>query len=163
MMGTWKKRPNIETFLQCFSWIIVSEVYGDTYIPHMQRANWRCESSLLFLSLQSSKPHLPFRIPASSNRFQVASRLALVSPSFDSSSLNLARHSLNSSGSRSWNILRTFSVKLWTAWFQCFCAFLSNAGNMIGRMTLRLCIIRFSMWLLFHKNKALSATCTHKK
>lgn len=99
----------------------------------------------------------------SSKRFHVISRLKFMSFSCTSSSLNLSKHSSKSSGSTSENILRTFSVKLWTAWFQWLLAFFSNAVKMIGRITLRFCLIRFSIWSLFHKNNALSATWILKK
>jgi hypothetical protein len=38
--------------------------------------------------------------------------------------------------------------------------FLSSAGKMIGNMTLLFCLIKLSIWSLFHKNNARSATWT---
>lgn len=104
-----------------------------------------------------------FLVAISSKRFHAASRLALILSFFDSFSSNWVKHSSNSSGSRSQKILRTFMVKLWTAWFQWFLAFFSSAGKIIGSMTLIFCLIRFSMWSLFHRNKALSATWNGKE
>ena len=101
-----------------------------------------------------------FAFPAaiSSNLFQVASRLTSTSCSIDSSSRNFCKHSSKSSESKSYKIFRTLRVKLWTAWFQWFRVFLSSAGNTIGKIILQLCLIKFSMWSLFHRNSALSAT-----
>lgn len=94
----------------------------------------------------------------SSKRFHVASRLALTSSSISSASWNVSKHSLYNSGSSSEKNLQTFSVKLWTAWFQWFLPFLSSEGKITGNITLRFCLIKFSMWSLFHKKKDLSAT-----
>ncbi|KAL0377344.1 UNVERIFIED_CONTAM: hypothetical protein Sradi_3039900 [Sesamum radiatum] len=77
--------------------------------------------------------------------FHAASRFVLVSSSRASSSWNLSKHSSKSSGSTSEKIFRTLSVKLRTAWFQWFLAFFSNAGKTIGSITLRFCLIRFSI------------------
>lgn len=99
----------------------------------------------------------------SSKRFQVSSRLSCISFSFNSSSWNLDKHSSKSTLSTSVNIFLTFSVELWTAWFQWPLVFLSNAGKIIGSITERFWIIRFLMWSLFHKNKARSATCRKQK
>lgn len=101
-------------------------------------------------------------VAISSKRFQVASRLLLVSSCPASSSWYLRRHSSKSSGSTSEKIFRTLRVRLCTAWFQWFLALFSNAGKIIGSMTARFCLIRFSMWLLFHRKRALSATCRYK-
>lgn len=103
-----------------------------------------------------------FLAAISSRSFHVASRFFFISSSRFSSSWNWSKHSSKSSGSESEKILRTFRVKLCTAWFQWLLEFFSNAGMTIGRITLRFCLIRFSMWSLFHKNRALSATCTYK-
>lgn len=81
----------------------------------------------------------------SSRRFHVRSRFALNSASLASSSWNFFEHSSNSSGSWSEKILRTFRVKLWTAWFQWFLVFRSNVGNIIGSITDWFCFIKFSM------------------
>jgi hypothetical protein len=61
--------------------------------------------------------------------------------------------------SMSKNIFLTFIVTFRTDWFQCQRAFLSKAGYMIGRITCRFWEIRSNKCLLFHRNKALSATC----
>lgn len=95
----------------------------------------------------------------SSKRFHVASRFDFMSFPWASSSWYLRMHSSKNSGSVSEKILRTFIVKLWTAWFQWFRAFCSREGKTMGSIILWFCLIRFSMWSLFHKNKALSATC----
>lgn len=99
----------------------------------------------------------------SSKCFQVSSRLSCISFSFNSSSWNLDKHSSKSIWSTSVNIFLTFSVKLWTAWFQWPLVFLSSAGKIIGSITERFWMIRFLMWSLFHKNKARSATCHKQK
>lgn len=98
----------------------------------------------------------------SSKRFQVVSCFLLISSIFASSSWNLSKHSSTSSGSASEKIFRMFSDKLWTAWFQWLRPFFSKAGKIMGSMTLRFCLIKFSICSLFHKNKALSATCRSK-
>lgn len=86
-----------------------------------------------------------FLAAISSRSFHVASRFFLVSSSRFSSSWNWSKHSSKSSGSESEKILRTLRVKLCTAWFQWLLEFFSNAGMTIGRITLRFCLIRFSM------------------
>lgn len=65
---------------------------------------------------------------------------------------------MNSTSSISENIFLTFRVRLRTAWFQWLWAFFSKTGSKIGRITCRLCAIKFTIWSLFHKKRALSAT-----
>lgn len=101
---------------------------------------------------------LEFELASSSRRLHRTSRFDWVSPSLDSASLNFFMHSSKRFGSWSEKSLRTLRVRLRTAWFQWDRAFRSSAGKMIGRMTLWFCLIRLSMWSLFHKNNALSAT-----
>ena len=99
----------------------------------------------------------------SSRRFHLASRFDLTPASCASSSSNFLRHSSNSAGSWSMNIFRTFRLKLWTAWFQWPFVFRSNAGKIMGSITLLFCLIKLSIWSLFHRKRALSATCGTKK
>ena len=56
-------------------------------------------------------------------------------------------------------ILRTLSVKLWTTWFQWLCPFFSKAWNIMRSITLRFCLIKLSIWSLYHKYKAFFVTC----
>lgn len=98
----------------------------------------------------------------SSSRFQIDSRFSRASFSLVSSSRNLTRHSSKSDWSASENIFLMLSVRLWTAWFQWLCIFLSKAGKIMGSITLRLSVIRFLMWSLFQRNNARSATCQNE-
>jgi hypothetical protein len=65
--------------------------------------------------------------------------------------------------SMSKNIFLTFIVTVRTDWFQCKRAFLSRAGYIIGRITWRFWEIRSNKCSLFHRNKALSATCYRQR
>lgn len=98
----------------------------------------------------------------SSKRFQVISRFSSFSFPFISSAWNLAKHSSKSAWSASINIFLTFSVKLWTAWFQWLRVLFSKAGKIIGSMIFRFCVIRVLIWSLFHKNNVRSATYKRK-
>lgn len=68
----------------------------------------------------------------------------------------------NSSSSISENIFLTLRVKLRTEWFQWLCTLFSRAGNMSGRITCLLCAIRSTIWSLFQRNSARSATLNGK-
>lgn len=96
---------------------------------------------------------------ASASLFHIISRRSSNSLALASVSSCCFSHSSNSSKSISKNIFRTFMVRPWTAWFQCDLTFFSNGSKMIGRMTQRFWAIKLTMWSLFHKKKALSATC----
>lgn len=66
--------------------------------------------------------------------------------------------SSNKSASISRNILRTFTVSPWTAWFQWPLIFFSRASKIMGKITFRFWAIKLTTCSLFHKNKARSAT-----
>ncbi|CAI0416885.1 unnamed protein product, partial [Linum tenue] len=102
-------------------------------------------------------PVIGFRLAAFSRRCHASFLFSAKTLSCSSSSLNWARHDRKSCSSISENIFLMLRVKLSTPWFQWFCAFFSNAGNMIGRITCRLCAIKFTIWSLFHKKRARSA------
>lgn len=86
-------------------------------------------------------------------------RRSSVTARFSSSSWKLSWQAWSSLSSMSRNIFRTFIVTLRTDWFQCQRVFLSRAGYMIGRITWRFWEIMSNRCSLFHRNKALSATC----
>ncbi|KAG6598828.1 hypothetical protein SDJN03_08606, partial [Cucurbita argyrosperma subsp. sororia] len=95
---------------------------------------------------------------AFSSRSHICFRFVAVTVTFASSSLKCAWQDMNSSSSISMNIFLTLRVRFTTAGFQWLCAFLSKVGSMMGNITCRLCPIKFTMWSLFHKKRALSAT-----
>jgi len=108
----------------------------------------------------TAAPLVAFADAISSSLFHVVSCFDLTSFSLAFSSSYFRIHSVNRPESWSEKSFRTFRVRLWTAWFQCPLVFLSSAGKMIGNITLLFCLIKLSIWSLFHKNNARSATWT---
>lgn len=98
------------------------------------------------------------RLAAFSSRSHVSFRSSATKLTFACSSVKWSWQAWNSGSSISVNIFLTFRVELSTDWFQWLWTFLSSAGIMIGRITCRLCAIRSTIWSLFQKNNALSAT-----
>lgn len=107
---------------------------------------------------RTASPLVTFADAISSRRFHANSCFSLNSFSLSLSSSYFRKHSVNNWGSRSENNFRTFRLRLCTTWFQCPFIFFSNAGKMIGRITLLFCLTKFSKWELFQKNNTLSAT-----
>lgn len=107
---------------------------------------------------RTASPLVTFADAISSRRFHANSCFSLNSFSLPLSSSYFRKHSVNIWGSRSESNFRTFRLRLCTTWFQCPFIFFSNAGRMIGRITLLFCLTKFSKWILFQKNNTLSAT-----
>lgn len=103
-------------------------------------------------------PITGLRLAACSSCFHASFRFSAVEIKIASSSLKWLWQEMKSFSSISKNIFLILWVRLTTAGFQWLWTFLSKAGNMMGRITCRLCAIKLTMWSLFHKKRALSAT-----
>lgn len=103
-------------------------------------------------------PITGLRLAACSSCFQASFRFWVAEIRNASSSLKWAWQERKSFSSISKNIFLILWVRLTTAGFQWLWTFLSRAGNIMGRITWRLWAIKLTMWSLFHKKRALSAT-----
>lgn len=158
-----KFSPTSSRQIQSFWKITTQTINGDKPIrlwvlQHSNRTNFDKDYRKGYFAGEKQFVYYALDKAISSRRFHVASRLELISFPFSSSSWNLREHSSYSSESESAKIFFTFCVKLRTAWFQWLFVFFSKEGKIMGSITFRFCLIRFSTWSLFHKNKALSAT-----
>lgn len=97
-----------------------------------------------------------------SSRRHVSFRFSSTRLDFSCSFLKSVMQDLYIGSSISVNILETFIVKLTTALFQCVWMFCSRAGTTIGNISGRFRVIRLTMCSLFHRTRALSATCINK-
>lgn len=140
--------PNLELAKRSVS------VYHMSDLTRYTTEDWRGKGR----ETSTASPLVAFAEAICSRRFHMASCFNLTSFSLVFSSSYFRWHSLNSPASWSENSFRTFRVRLWTAGFQCPLVFLSNAGKIIGNITLLFCLIKLSIWSLFHKNNARSAT-----
>lgn len=99
-----------------------------------------------------------WRLAVFSRRSQIFFRLSMAKFEVSCASWQLNVQDRTRASSISTSIFFKFKVKLRTAWFQWFFALNSRAGNIIGSIIWRLCVIRLMIRSLFQRNRALSAT-----